>query len=64
MDSNLQLSFDSIFAKFAESYWNLVLKYGIRQQSVTKDGKTSAIEGILRDTATRFHIAEYNEPIN
>lgn len=58
VDSNLQLKFDVIFAKFAESYWNLVLKYGIRQQSITRDGRISAIEGILREAATRFHIAD------
>lgn len=58
VDSNLQLTFDAIFAKFAESYWNLVLKYGIRQQSITRDGRISAIEGILREAATRFHIAD------
>ena len=58
VDSNLQLTFDVIFAKFAESYWNLVLKYGIRQQSINRDGRISAIEGILREAATRFHIAD------
>ena len=33
VDGNLMLSFDQLFGKFAEVYWNLVLKYGLRQKA-------------------------------
>lgn len=31
VDINLSLSFNTIFAKFAESYWNLVLVHKLKQ---------------------------------
>lgn len=46
-ETGQQLSFDSLFAKFAESYWNLVVKYHLYQQKPTVDGHTSKIEQIF-----------------
>lgn len=39
VDLNLSLSFTSIFAKFAESYWNLVLVHKLKQCRGTSQGK-------------------------
>lgn len=43
------ISYDNIFSKFAESYWNLVVKYHLHQQKPTIEGKTSKIEQIFDD---------------
>ncbi len=36
VNQNLALTFDQLFGTFTEVYWNLVLKYGIRQQPVNE----------------------------
>lgn len=36
VDSDLKLTFDQLFSKFGEIYWNLVLKYGLRQKAATQ----------------------------
>ena len=43
------LSFDSISIRFAEIYWNLILKFKLRQMPLNADGKISAIEKTLFD---------------
>ena len=48
-DNLLFLSYENIFAKFAENYWNLVVKYGIRQMKFNGQAKLSKIELILLD---------------
>lgn len=44
VDSSLCLSFDAVFSTFAESYWNLILKCNLNQQS----GKNAKITTILK----------------
>ena len=46
-DENLILTFDQLFSKFAEIYWNLVLKHHIRQAPVSARGKTTKLEQAL-----------------
>lgn len=43
----VKYTFEELFSRFAENYWNLVIKYGLRQ--MRKDGKSiySKIETIL-----------------
>ncbi len=41
------ISYSDLFAKFAESFWNLVVKYHLHQQKPTAEGKTSKIEQIF-----------------
>ena len=43
----LFLSYENIFEKFAENYWNLVVKYGIRQMKFNGQSGISKIEQIL-----------------
>lgn len=47
------ISYQNLFNKFTENYWNLVLKYNLRQ--MRKDGKSeiSKIETILYDSASQ-----------
>lgn len=47
VDHNLTLTFDQLFYKFTEIYWNLILKHELRQSSKNIDGKITAIERIL-----------------
>ena len=50
-NKEVYFSYEELFAKFAENYWNLVIKYKIRQ--MRRDGKSeySKIEKILNETA-------------
>ncbi|MDW5300714.1 MAG: HNH endonuclease domain-containing protein [Sedimentibacter sp.] len=49
VDNNLKLSFDKLFMKFTEIYWNLILKYKLRQKAVTKDNKRTYLEQIIEE---------------
>ncbi len=62
VDKDLKLTFDQLFGKFTEIYWNLVLKYHLRQKAPTSDGKESYIESILHEAAVRYKI-DSEEPI-
>ena len=56
VDQNLTLAFDQLFGTFAEVYWNLVLKYGIRQQPVSERSNGTYLEQVLNVTAARYAI--------
>lgn len=58
VDSELKLSFDQLFSKFAEIYWNLILKYEIRQKAVTRDKRETYLEQILHGTVSKYGIAK------
>ena len=55
-DDNLILTFDQLFYKFTEIYWNLVLKYHLKQKAKTKDGRETALERILKESLQRQEI--------
>lgn len=57
-DDQLILTFDQLFSKFAEIYWNLVLKYRIRQAPVIAGGKTTKLEQALWEAKARCPVAE------
>ena len=56
VDQKLTLTFDQLFCTFTEIYWNLVLKYGIRQQPVSKYSNGTYLEQMLNATAARYTI--------
>lgn len=58
VDENLLLTFDQLFSKFAEIYWNLVLKHHILQKAPTKNNRMSALERILYEAQERYLIEE------
>ncbi|MDD3138344.1 MAG: HNH endonuclease domain-containing protein [Lachnospiraceae bacterium] len=58
VDENLVLSFDQLFSKFAEVYWNLVLKHHILQKAPTKNNRMSSLERVLLDSKERYQIDE------
>lgn len=55
-DDNWVLTFDQLFYKFTEIYWNLVLKYKLRQKAKTKDGRETALERILKNALQRQEV--------
>lgn len=54
VDANLTLTFDQLFGTFTEIYWNLVLKYGIRQQPVGKHSDSTYLEQVLKATMAKY----------
>lgn len=58
VDENLELTFDQLFSKFAEIYWNLILKYNLRQKAQTSDNKKAFIEQILLKAKEKYGITE------
>ena len=58
VDDQLRLTFDQIFRKFAEIYWNLILKYGLRQKAVTNDNRETYLEQVLHASAKKYGIKE------
>lgn len=55
-DENLVLTFDQLFYKFTEIYWNLVLKYNLRQKAKTKDGRETSLERVLKEALNKQEI--------
>lgn len=60
VDSSLgfSLSYEQIFERFAENYWNLILKYGIRQMSYNGKSEFSKIESIILNASQCYDIPE------
>ena len=58
VDSELRLSFNQLFAKFTEIYWNLILKYNLKQKAKTKDDRLTYLEQILFSAAEEYNISE------
>ena len=54
VDNDLILTFDQLFTRFAELYWNLILKYNLRQKAITKDNRKSVIERVLLDAKDKY----------
>ncbi len=58
VDEELTLSFNQLFSKFAEIYWNLVLKHHILQKNPGKNNRRSELENVLYAAKERFLIEE------
>lgn len=58
VDEKLQLTFDQLFGKFGEIYWNLILKHGLRQKAVTNDSKETYLEQVLHSAVEKYQIFE------
>ena len=56
VDEDLKLTFDQLFSKFGEIYWNLVLKYGLRQKKPTKDNRETSLERVLHYAVDKYAI--------
>ena len=58
VDEDLKLSFDQLFSKFGEIYWNLILKHGLRQKAITKDNRETYLEQVLHSAVDKYQILE------
>lgn len=58
VDENLKLTFDQVFSKFGEIYWNLILKHGLKQKASTNDNRQSYLEQVLYCAANKYNIVE------
>jgi hypothetical protein len=59
VDENYQLTFDQLFGKFTEIYWNLILKYKLRQKAPNKVNRTTYLEQILYATKEKYLLQEH-----
>lgn len=57
-ENGYKISYYNIFEKFAESFWNLVVKYNLRQQALNSQGKTSKIEQIFNELINKNPILQ------
>lgn len=58
-DEEYIISYDLLFGKFAEIYWNLVLEYGIRQMPKTEGKSGSVIERIFNEAVEKYDISAH-----
>lgn len=47
-DAGVFFTYEEVFAKFSENYWNLVVKYDLRQMRPDRKSILSKIETILK----------------
>ncbi|MCM1025874.1 MAG: HNH endonuclease [Roseburia sp.] len=58
VDKDLKLTFDQLFSKFGEIYWNLILKHGLRQKAVVNDNRETYLEQVLHSAVKKYNILE------
>ena len=56
----MYLSYDSIAFRFTEIYWNLVLKYGLKQMIAVTSGKITSVERELYNFCDKYQF-DYKE---
>lgn len=52
--NDLTMTFDQLFTRFAELYWNLIFEYNLRQKAITKDNRKSAIERVMLEAKDKY----------
>lgn len=58
VDVDLKLTFNQLFSKFGEIYWNLILKHGLKQKAATNDNRETYLEQILHAATKKYKIQE------
>ena len=58
VDIDFYLTFDQLFSRFTEIYWELILVYNLRQKAKTYNNRVSAIEKVLLDAKAKYDISE------
>lgn len=61
METGIYYSYEELFGRFAENYWNLVVKYDLRQMRRDDKSVYSKVELILREEANRNPVLEMIE---
>lgn len=57
-DRGYFISYERLFEKFAENYWNLVNKYNLKQMSYNGKSEYSKIELILKEAVVSYEVPE------
>jgi len=52
------ISYEDLFSKFTENYWNLVNKYSLKQMSYNGKSEYSRIETIIKTASSSYEIPE------
>ena len=52
----VELTYEQLFGKFAENYWNLILKYHLRQMRFNGSTRRTALENIFLDVVKRNNL--------
>lgn len=60
-ERGLELSYQKLFSKFAENYWNLVTKYHLKQMIPSSQSSISKIEQIFAEITIRLGVSEFIE---
>ncbi len=58
VDENLILSFDKVFAKFTEIYWNLILKHHLKQQIQAEGKGGTYLEQIIWKSVKKYKLPQ------
>ena len=53
--TKLEITFDDLFRRFAEIYWDLIVKYGLSQVYANSKFQRSNVEVILEEVVSRQH---------
>lgn len=53
-DVNGKISFDILFEDYTRLSWNLILKYGLLQKAVARDGRRSTLENTLYNRCSEY----------
>lgn len=57
--SDNTLGFSQIATRFTEIYWNLILKYNLKQMKITAEGKISGIERLIKGFAAENNFSQF-----
>ena len=60
-DLGMFYTYEEIFSKFAENYWNLVVKYGLHQMKYNGKSSFSKVEQILIECASKNEMLSFLE---
>lgn len=55
-ENGVFFSYNEVFGKFAENYWNLVVKYDLRQMRPDGKSKISRVEKILKEAVSKNEV--------
>lgn len=55
-ENGVFFSYNKVFGKFAENYWNLVVKYDLRQMRPDGKSKISRVEKILKEAVSKNEV--------
>ena len=61
VENGIYYTYEELFGRFAENYWNLVIKYNLRQMQADGKSVLSKIEVILKEAASKENALNFLE---